>query len=37
MLIEYPDVQTRDMVPATGMTDGVKHSFRRLDGVLSAI
>lgn len=36
VLIEYPDVQTRDMVLATGMTDGMEQSFRRLESVLSA-
>ncbi|MDN3494996.1 SRPBCC family protein [Planococcus sp. APC 4015] len=30
-LIEYPDAQTRDMVLATGMTDGMETSYARLE------
>lgn len=33
-LIEYPDAQTRDMVLATGMTDGMETSYARLERVL---
>lgn len=33
-LIEYPDAQTRDMVLATGMTDGMETSYARLEGIL---
>lgn len=36
VLIEYPDSETRDTVLATGMTDGMEASFRRLEGVLWA-
>jgi uncharacterized protein YndB with AHSA1/START domain len=34
LLIEYPDRETRDMVLATGMTDGMEASYARLEGVL---
>lgn len=34
LLIEYPDRETRDMVLATGMTDGMETSYARLEGVL---
>lgn len=30
-LVEYPDAQTRDMVLATGMTDGMEASYARLE------
>ena len=33
-LIEYPDKQVRDMVLATGMTDGMETSYARLERVL---
>ena len=36
LLIEYPDLETRDMVLATGMTDGMEASYARLEGVLVA-
>lgn len=32
--IEYPDVDTRDMILATGMTDGMEASYARLERVL---
>jgi len=35
LLIEYPDKQTRDIVLATGMTDGMEASYARLEGVLA--
>lgn len=35
LLVEYPDRETRDMVLATGMTDGMEASFARLERVLS--
>ncbi|HYI51519.1 MAG TPA: SRPBCC family protein [Microbacterium sp.] len=35
LLIEYPDKETRDMVLATGMTDGMETSYARLEGVLA--
>ncbi|WP_375386671.1 SRPBCC domain-containing protein [uncultured Microbacterium sp.] len=35
-LIEYPDAETRDMVLATGMTDGMEASYARLERVLIA-
>ena len=34
ILIEYPDSQTRDMVLATGMTDGMEASYARLENVV---
>ncbi|PZU39351.1 MAG: ATPase [Microbacterium sp.] len=34
IVIEYPDRETRDMVLATGMTDGMEASYARLEGVL---
>ena len=37
LLIEYPDKQTRDMVLATGMTDGMESSYARLEGVLERV
>jgi len=37
VLIEYPDKETRDMILATGMADGMEQSFARLEReVLSA-
>lgn len=35
LLIEYPDLETRDMILATGMTDGMEASYARLEGVLA--
>jgi uncharacterized protein YndB with AHSA1/START domain len=35
LLIEYPDSQTRDMVLATGMTDGMETSYQRLEGIFA--
>lgn len=37
LLIEYPDKETRDMVLATGMTDGMETSYARLEGVLERV
>ena len=37
LLIEYPDKETRDLVLATGMTDGMESSYRRLEGVLAGV
>jgi uncharacterized protein YndB with AHSA1/START domain len=37
MIIEYPDAQTRDMVLATGMTEGMETSYARLEGVLATV
>ena len=31
VLIEYPDLETRDMILATGMADGMEQSFARLE------
>ncbi len=31
VLIEYPDKETRDMILATGMADGMEESFARLE------
>lgn len=35
LLIEYPDAATRDMILATGMTDGMETSYARLEAVLA--
>ena len=37
LLIEYPDKETRDIVLATGMTDGMEASYSRLEGVLAGV
>ena len=37
LLIEYPDKETRDIVLATGMTDGMEASYARLEGVLAGV
>ena len=37
LVIEYPDKETRDMVLATGMTDGMETSYARLEGVLEKV
>jgi uncharacterized protein YndB with AHSA1/START domain len=37
LVIEYSDVQTRDIVLATGMTDGMEASYARLEGVLAGV
>ena len=34
LVITYPDAQTRDMVLATGMTDGMEASYARLESML---
>ena len=34
LLIEYPDAETRDMVLATGMIDGMEASYARMEGTL---
>ncbi|MEN2738566.1 SRPBCC family protein [Microbacterium sp. X-17] len=34
-LVEYPDRATRDMVLATGMTDGMEASYARLEGLIA--
>ncbi len=34
LLITYPDAQVRDMVLATGMTDGMETSYRRLESLI---
>ncbi len=31
LLIEYPDKETRDMILATGMTEGMETSYARLE------
>ena len=36
LIIEYVDKETRDMILATGMADGMEASFRRLEGLLAA-
>lgn len=37
LLIEYPDKETRDMILATGMADGMESSFARLERELLAV
>ena len=37
LLIEYPDKETRDMVLATGMTEGMETSYARLEGILASV
>ena len=37
VLIEYPDKETRDMILATGMADGMEASFSRLERQLLAV
>lgn len=36
VLIEYPDKETRDMILATGMADGMEASFARLESTVLA-
>lgn len=36
LLIEYPDRETRDMILATGMTDGMEASYARLEAVTAS-
>ena len=36
VLIEYPDKDTRDMILATGMTDGMEASYARLEEAVRA-
>jgi uncharacterized protein YndB with AHSA1/START domain len=35
LLVEYPDKETRDMILATGMTDGMETSYGRLESLLA--
>ena len=37
VLIEYPDKETRDMILATGMADGMEASFARLESQVLAV
>lgn len=37
LVIEYPDRDTRDMVLATGMTEGMETSYARLERVLASV
>ena len=37
VLIEYPDKETRDMILATGMADGMESSFARLERELLSV
>lgn len=37
LLIEYPDKDTRDIVLATGMTEGMETSYARLEGILETV
>lgn len=35
LVIEYPDKETRDMILATGMTDGMEASYARLEATIA--
>lgn len=37
VLIEYPDKETRDMILATGMADGMEASFARLESTVLSV
>lgn len=37
ILVEYPDVETRDMILATGMADGMEASYARLERELLTV
>lgn len=37
LVISYPDKETRDMILATGMADGMEASYARLEGVLAPV
>lgn len=37
LLIEYPDKETRDMILATGMSDGMEASYQRLESTLLTV
>ena len=37
VLIEYPDKETRDMILATGMADGMETSYARLERELLTV
>lgn len=37
LYIEYPDIETRDMILATGMADGMETSYARLEKELLAV
>lgn len=37
LLIEYPDIQTRDMILATGMAEGMEASYARLERQLLTV
>ena len=36
LLIEYPDAETRDMILATGMIEGMEASYTRLEEAVAA-
>ena len=36
LVITYPNAEIRDMVLGTGMTDGMEHSYTRLDALVTA-
>lgn len=36
LVVTYPDAPTRDMILATGMTDGMETSYARLESILAA-
>jgi uncharacterized protein YndB with AHSA1/START domain len=36
LLVEYPDAETRDMILATGMTEGMEASYARLESLVLA-
>ena len=37
LVITYPDKETRDMILATGMTDGMEASYARLESTITAL
>lgn len=37
LLIEYPDLESRDMILATGMADGMEDSYARLESTVLAV
>lgn len=37
VLIEYPDKETRDMILATGVADGMEASYQRLESAVLTV
>ncbi|OZB86631.1 MAG: ATPase, partial [Microbacterium sp. 14-71-5] len=36
LLVEYPDLESRDMILATGMVDGMEASYARMEDLVLA-